>query len=353
MEKQLDAVEGYSARKAQAAAELGKVAGHETIEGQEFPYIVLSDPLLRMRYVQLTSELVDRAVAENIQTMVFLDKSARPVYWLMRELWPLLAANHDVNADKVEIPPMPDIKFVNIDRGVWIKKTGGVEDDEGGRVEVSPQTVGREINNLRAAFIKDPKAVTDRVDEFGHETFLDGQNIMIVDEVKVSGNTLEIADQFFKKAFPTSNIISEHWMHPQIKSDKRGNRFNADLPIWYSDVNALGRGIGDLSPAASQQSKHVRIRRGSKFFSRPLDGQDDLSIQLRSEIRQLPREIISGRLPLRLNTEGIDSETIDKRLAFMEVVNHGVSARELTQMVSRCQTKPEKLLELYEAAKKF
>lgn len=353
MEQKPELAKGRMGQKDAASdVEIETELTHEA-DSDQFEYSVLSDPLTRLRYVRLTSELVDRVLADKPDTLVFLDKSARPVYWLMRELWPLLASSHDIEGEEVETPPMPEIKFVNIDRGVWIKRTGGMEDSTGAGVQVNSSTVGREINNLRGAFATRHEDVMKKGDEFSNPSLLDYKKVMIVDEVRVSGNTLEIAKQFFEQAFPRSVILTEHWMHPLIGQAAGGSRFNMDVPVWYSDESALGRGIGDLNPAASQQSTHVRLRRGNKFFSRPLEKPDQMSVALRNEIKQLPYEIASGKLPLRLNLTGVDETTLNQRLAFMEMVNHDVSARELTAILERSRGNPEKFLYLYTAAKKF
>lgn len=317
-----------------------------------YNYKILTDPLERMRYVSLTSELINHVLKNQTENLIFLDKSARPVYWLMRELWPLLASSHDINDEQPHTPPMPKVNFLNIDRGIWIKKTGSFEDDTGPGVRVDRSTVGRDIANLRAAFMANRHDVGLHGEEFDHPGLLDGKRIMIVDEVRVSGNTLEIAKQFVQKAFPSSSVIAEHWMHPMIDEDKVGNRFNSDIPVWYSDKTALGRGIGDLNQAGSEQSRHERVRRGNKFFSRPLRIRDQSSINLRNDIRMLVPEIVAGDLPLRFNLDNLDETTIEQRLQFMEAVN-GVSARELTQIIQQADGKAEKFLRLFHQKKQL
>lgn len=319
--------------------------------GRTFEYEYLSDPLIRMQYVQLTSELVDKVLAEKSDTLIFLDKSARPVYWLMKELWPLLASKHNLDDEKIETPPIPEVKFLNIDRGAWIKKTGGLEENSGTGVKVDHSTVGHDIEDLRATFFTDINEVSKRGGEFSKPTMFDGKKVMVIDEVKVSGNTLEIARQFMSKAFPEADIKVEHWMHPLIGS-KGGSRFNSEVPIWYSDTTALGRGIGDLNVAANEQSIHPRIKRGKKFISRPLHKRDWMSDTLRFEFKQLVEEISLGKLPLRLNLTGIDKEDLDERIRFMEIVNYGVTARQLTGMLDQAKGRSYIFPQLYQAAKK-
>jgi len=192
--------------------------------------------------------------------------------------------------------------------------------------------------------------VSKRGHEFDRPAMLDDKNIVVVDEVRVSSNTLEIAKQFLAKAFPSSKITALHWMRPKIGVSE-GTRFNSDVPIWYSDKTALGRGIGDINQAANEQARQVRIRRGNKFFSRALEREDPSSAGLRRDIREIFDEIASGKLPLRFNLNGISEEELNNRLEFMKTVNCGVDARTLTSIIHTADGDSAKFLQLYEAAK--
>lgn len=336
-----------------AAEALDNTQANEEHEEKEFEYQILADPLMRMEYIRLTSHLVDKLVANKIDTVIFIDKSARPVSWLIGELWPMLASDHDPDPNSATVPPKPARQFLNIDRQRWIDKTGSVEDDTGRGVQVNSSTVGQDIADLRAAFSKKRQDIERRGGEFDDDrkARLDNQRIMVVDEVRTSGNTLEIARQFLTKAFPHSQVFAEYWMRPKIITDKGGTRFTAENPIWYKEDTALGRGIGDLSEAGNEQSEHPRLRRGNKFFSRPLDKPDKDSLTLRREIKQLTKEVASGQLPLRLNLTDIDDETLQQRCAFMEKVNR-LSVRQLTDLLNKANGDSRKFRKLYKETQK-
>ena len=289
-------------------------------EKPDFKYKIMADPKLRLDYVMLTSQLVDRVLKEKVKTVFFLDKSARPVSWMMKEMWPILAGSYIQEGSEIsEVPQIPKIKFLNIDRETWRDITGSSEDDHGGLLRFDSREAKLAVKDLRAAFASSPSEV-DTPDNVT-KTLLDSQNIMVVDEVRVSGDTLNIAEGFIKEAFPSSHVFSEHWMRPKIVTQKGGIRLNADLPVWYKAASELGRGIGDLSTTENEQSSHARIRRGRKFFSRPLRKQDDSSLQLRKEMKHLMPEITDGELPLRLNLSGVNQATQDTRRELMERVN--------------------------------
>src|SRR5690606_27374644 len=60
-----------------------------------------SDQELRMQFFQLTDELIYKMTASETSTVMFLDKSARPLSHLVRALWPICARDLETG----EIPP--------------------------------------------------------------------------------------------------------------------------------------------------------------------------------------------------------------------------------------------------------
>ncbi len=71
------------------------------------------DDRLRAFYVMRTDQLIEEAEKEQVDTILYLDKSARPIQWLVKEFWPIFAGNK----------PMPESKFANIDASEWLGKT--------------------------------------------------------------------------------------------------------------------------------------------------------------------------------------------------------------------------------------
>ncbi len=325
-------------------------------EKKPFEYSILKDPLMRMRYVLLTSMLIDEILEERADTVIFMDKSARPVSWLVSYLWPLLAA--DRTGNEAVVPKKPDFKFLNIDRRQWLEKTGSYEDETGG-LKVDRTTVGQDIQDLRAAFMVSRGDIEKGKETENLPARLDNQNIMIVDEVRVSGTTLDIAKKLAEQAFPTSKISATHWMVPPIAIDKSGTRYNADVPIWYTDKTILGRGIGSKDSESSKRSPFAVQRVGHNFFSRPLrirdperphQTTDPESVLLREEMKQLAKEVSTGDIPLRMGTRHLSLDALEKRLKFMEEVN-GISAQKVVSLLKQANNNPTRFMELYKEAR--
>ena len=89
---------------------------------ESLDYQILNDPDLRERYVYNTERLIGRIIAHETDEVVFLDKSARPVAWMVRSLWPLLGID-----EEGKHIPVPEMRFVNIDREQWQSIVGRSE----------------------------------------------------------------------------------------------------------------------------------------------------------------------------------------------------------------------------------
>ncbi len=268
------------------------LSGHNRTDGS-----FKSTEELKTEYVRLTDGLVHQMThgveVVNHDTgekelrrpdyVVWLDKSARPLSWLTRDLWPTLAVEPDGT-----VPKMPESRFVNIDREQWLSTIDPL--DEGttdvGRVHTSI------IRSLRSIFLKPqnnmPESLEDpRIDRMS--SVFDDKTVLIVDEVRATGRTLEIAKNFFERAFPQANIAATHWMGGiAIKGEATGN---ADLPVWYRSDTMLGRGVSDRDYALSKSSKNRTQRLGAWFLSTPLRQHDSSSTQLRQELHQLADDV--------------------------------------------------------------
>src|SRR3989344_8440513 len=55
-------------------------------------------------------------------SVIYLDKSARPVAWLVRNLWPGLARVTGTEYSDNQIPPRPREYFLNIDKNDWLAR---------------------------------------------------------------------------------------------------------------------------------------------------------------------------------------------------------------------------------------
>lgn len=272
--------------------------------GDDFKYSLLrghamtdgtwkTDEQLRMEYITRTDSLIyqmtNGVYAYNPETKsyedvipdvaIFLDKSARPLAWLTRELWDKLAPETPGG----EAPKKPDFRFLNIDRQQWVTTL----DPEGvGSVDVN-QLDPTVIRSLRSIFIDHAHkqdGLTSTIDSAPTE--LDDKTVLIIDEVKSTGRTLEFARAMLLKAFPKTKIATTYWMD-KVVTLSNGARANADLPVWYRQDTVHGRGVNNRYDNSSNQSSNRTQRLGAWFLSTRFPTVDKLSTQLRKEIHHL------------------------------------------------------------------
>lgn len=316
-----------------------QLVGHARTDGS-----YKTDEQLRSQYVELTDDLiytitqgveVNNPVTGERETkqpdyVVWLDKSARPVSWLTKELWDTLASDENGN-----IPKIPEFRYVNIDREQWINE---IDPNGSGMLNIN-NINGSIIRSLRSVFVE-PKYKKDGLNETVDEapSELDGKTVLIVDEVQASGRTLAMAKQFFQRAFPDTTFATAHWMKGQIQKFVPGEgtvQGNADLPVWYKENDVTGRGVGNRDERLSQKSNSLTQRLGSWFLSTSLNTDDPRSTQLRRELHMLAEDTKHGRVlvnpslqrddfeerAVRLNG-GIDFDTyIDKRNKLRDQIN--------------------------------
>jgi len=266
------------------------LVGHPVGDGRQ-----ISDLSLRVQYLHLTDRLVNTVVEGHFDRVIFLDKSARPVCWLMRLAWPVLSPTID-GGRASPTPVMPLCSFLNIDRLQW----RSIMDPSGTGMFDADQIPEEPIIGLRDAF---------RPHDSSAFTWVDGQRVLVVDEVRVSGDTAAIAASILGRSFPNAHFVPSQWMTPRLVTRSGGNRYNNQLPVWYRDDTHLGRGIGDRDPEWSLQHRSKRIRAAAWFLSRPLSGQDPGSVQLRRELAALVGGLLRREWPLVPDFDRADLES--------------------------------------------
>ncbi len=247
---------------------------------------------LEMEYVHLTDELIHKMThgeevtinGERVRVkpdkVIFLDKSARPLAWLVRDLWDTLAP--DPGSD--DIPERPDFKFLNIDREQW----RGEMDPNGINLLDANKVAEEKITGLRAIFGRHSDGSPDASNE------MDGKVIMIVDEVRSTGDTLQIAELLVKRAFPTSHVFGTHWMSGMFSLPGKGIG-NADVPVWYRDDSTdikltPGRGVGNRLPDG------VITDPRQFFLSTRLPERDERALRLREDFKKLATDVVSSEV---------------------------------------------------------
>lgn len=216
--------------------------------------------------IPLDNERVYRVTTEGFReekrdlprpdAVIYLDKSARPVRWLVHALWPVLARQPGTDFDQNQIPPEPDSYFLNIDKKDWLSRMKVpyhlLENAPNSMVDFS-KLDRSDIARIRALFSTNHSLDETTVDSaWNFPTKLDGRHIMIVDEVKSSGKSLEIAQKLLSMAIPEAVISGSHWARPPLVHLNKGvqNRDGVQfkmawVPDWYDPNVERGRGVYD------------------------------------------------------------------------------------------------------------
>lgn len=242
--------------------------------------------------------------------VIYLDKSARPVSWLVNTLW-------DAFSDAAR----PDHSYLCIDRLNWFRASG-IPVDQNGYFQ-DPSDVYRraafsdfQIDNLqpdtfakiRALYLPDGITTEDPDTIMHTPSSLDGKNILIVDEVGNSGATLEIAKALLQRAIPEANDVRGcYFWKPGVKANQAGTETQLlSAPVWYNDNIGTGRGIGDINPqfyaqryAEYPNAKTRAQNYGSIFLGHPIDlatEKDGTSRELMREIQQLHTDLDHGHI---------------------------------------------------------
>ena len=218
-----------------------------------------------IHYVQDTALLISRIdgsiedddLGGPFDHVVYLDKSARPVSWLVGMLWDSFAEKDQSGKAK----RIPQHSYINIDRSPWFRNVGIQVTDDGRQKENGElATYGdfvshirnlskRHLAEIRALYI-DGGIEKENVGEImGTPSILDGKRVLIVDEVARTGATLNIAVRLFQEAFPdASEIRGTHFWHPQEPPLVMGSEnVLTSLPVWYDPATLIGRGIGGIN----------------------------------------------------------------------------------------------------------
>lgn len=218
-----------------------------------------------MHYIQDTALLIsknDGSIKGNMSEdafdhVVYLDKSARPVSWIVNMLWKNFAAI-DENG---EIAKRPRHTYVNIDRSPWFRKVGIDVTNDGrqksnGELSTFHDFISHKANltnmhlaAIRSLFIEDGIDTEDPDEIMKTPTILAGKRLLVVDEVSRTGATLSIAEFLFRAAIPeASHIEGAYFWHPAEPLIKVGNEnMLTSLPVWYDPNTSFGRGIGELN----------------------------------------------------------------------------------------------------------
>ena len=259
--------------------------------------------------------------------VLWLDKSARPVSWMVKELWSQLVTKEPNGS----IPGRPKDLFLNIDRLPWLRRSGlkdnEIDADSTYQFQINKigsdnNSVKKQLGNIRGLFVQ-----TKRKDENGTEIRLTPENfedevwnmpligsddsadkpfhLLVVDEVKSSGATLNIAQQLLSAALPEITVTTAHW--GTGKSAKTTKSSKGWVPVWYDADTEAGRGVGDVNETWYENSDlNWRHKLGAAVLSttyrdrktgeRKKDAKTDM---LRSDIKKLSKALLAKEVLYR------------------------------------------------------
>lgn len=254
---------------------------------------------------------------EKPDHVIYLDKSARPVSWMVNKFWTDFSDQE-----------RPEHSYLNIDRIPWLQRAGlELKPDGEGGVNVlgaggelrrpklddfiaqadnlPPETFAR----IRALYIPGGITTDDPEEIMNTPTTLEGKNLLIVDEVADTGTTLGIAKYLLSRAIPeAASINGDYFWHPDIKSND-GQTQKLSVPVWYSHRTSDGRGIGDVDEAFYRERfredptpRNRAKALGAFVLSRPVDlttEDDQSSRRLAKDILQMHDDYEKGKILLR------------------------------------------------------
>lgn len=233
---------------------------------------------------------------EKPDHIIYLDKSARPVSWLVNTFW------SDLSEEK-----LPGHSYLNIDRIPWFHRSnldvlpgGYVRLPDGSKRVATPQDFHIEdispidLARIRALYL--PGGITTEDPEAIMQTpsSLDGKNLLVVDEVARSGSTMAIATQLLQAAFPEARSVNGAYFWQSSSKIVGDERQMLSVPVWYNSQHPDGRGIGDVDieffDKRYEESPNDKTR-AQKFGSIVLSSFRDLNAEPAQLSRELVREI--------------------------------------------------------------
>lgn len=266
------------------------------------------------RFVKFTADTIAVIAGEDVKGsederlpaadhVIYLDKSARPVSWLVNVFW-----------DDFTNKPRPKHSYLAIDRMEWFARTETPVDQSGyiigqnrdaARVatfeDLRKNNISDEdIARVRALFIPGGIEEEDVETIMNTPTGLEGKNITIVDEVSRSGATLKIAQYLVSRAIPEAASVNGYtfWTPGyQISHDGSESQMRS-VPVWYDAESRKGRGIGDVNESffAKRYEEYPNPKtRAQKYGALVLGEYLDLSKEAGNSSRELAKEILTLR----------------------------------------------------------
>lgn len=159
---------------------------------------VFDTPEKNERIRQRIEDTIDEIIYHDVKVIFFLDRSARPIYWMIKAAW---------DAKKIG-RPMPKVKFLNI--GSEKRKVLGSQDQ--------PQEWNFASESEHQAAVKEhwaklnsadylakvKKDISPLLTDEGVDVFNKPYKgrVMVIDDISISGVTMRMATEFLQHHFP-------------------------------------------------------------------------------------------------------------------------------------------------------
>ncbi len=276
---------------------------------------------------------------------IYLDKSARPVSWLVNEMW-----------EDFTDAPRPEYEgFLAIDRITWFRAVGLNVDSQGNiigehrkakyidflrasekqpisrsnlaraRLALIPDGIKKLRDTMTDAELADfdrynplafdpeerklngpvapelPDWIVEKI--FSVPTGLEGKKITVIDEVSNSGATVKIARDIVRDAInsPDTEVETHTFWLSGTQKNKNDEEQMQSTPVWYDhDANPeLGKGIGDVNyrlmrenflkkpDLANLEALYIAPFRGRSLDMSGKEGES--SVELQKEFQRLAK----------------------------------------------------------------
>ena len=258
---------------------------------------------------------VPEAYRKPFDHIIYLDKSARPVCWMVNTFW-----------DDFTTTKRPPHSFLAIDRANWFRYVGLESDKDGRKLDSHSEDNGRRyglqdflahedaidparIAGIRALYVDGGVNTTDPDAIMQLPTTLDGKRILIVDEVSRTGSTLGIATRLLQRAIPEAAAIETFELYHHsgcVINPATGESENAEVPVWYDPDSPDGRGVSD--PREGFYKQRYEANPTPRNLARSLGGhvlstfknlaeeRQHLSRELAHEIKQMRQDFDQGKI---------------------------------------------------------
>lgn len=219
-------------------------------------------PELRKSYIEVGVEFISDLHDKNVDTIVFMDKSARPLASFFRSLWKRVFPNEEV----------PEMKFM-----VPIDKNMPVEGD----MEGYDEGIKKRAAQFKKVFS-------------GYSENFENKNVCVVDEIVAEGYTSNIAEEIIKRSFPSANVLKGNiyggWAGRDIQPPE-GSKYTE----FADSVGALGLSrilYNDPDKGVEEVEGSVLVRYTPR--KSPLKETRRFKLNLVGKFERLDRESVKG-----------------------------------------------------------